>query len=54
MKKIFIILLILLVSNCTTKKLENNHGLVNLDKKKNEITASKVRSSAILGGGSGM
>ena len=48
MKKIFIILLILLVSNCTTKKLENNHGLVTLDKKKNEITVGKTNKNDVV------
>ena len=48
MKKIFIILLILFVSNCSTKKLENNHGLVNLDKKKNEITVGKTNKNDVV------
>ena len=48
MKKLFIFLLILLVSNCSTKKLENNHGLVNLDKKKDEIIVGKTNKNDIL------
>ena len=48
MKKIFVILLILFVSNCSTKKLENNHGLVNLDKKKNEITVGKTNKNDVV------
>ena len=48
MKKLFIFLLILFVSNCSTKKLENNHGLVNLDKKKDEIIIGKTNKNDIL------
>ena len=47
MKKLFIFLLILFVSNCSTKKLENNHGLVNLDKK-SEIIIGKTNKNDIL------
>tara|TARA_B100000579_G_scaffold259913_1_gene214130 strand:+ start:201 stop:671 length:471 start_codon:yes stop_codon:yes gene_type:complete len=48
MKKLFIFLLILFVSNCSTKKLENNHGLVNLDKKKDEIIVGKTNKNDVL------
>ena len=48
MKKIIFFLLILAVTNCSTKKLEVNHGLVNLDKKKEEITIGKSNKNDIL------
>ena len=48
MKKLIIFLLILFVSNCSTKKLENNHGLVNLDKKKDEIIIGKTNKNDVL------
>ena len=48
MKKLFIFLLILLVSNCSTKKLENNHGLVNLDKKKDKIIVGKTNKNDVI------
>ena len=48
MKKIIFFLLILAVTNCSTKKLELNHGLVNLDKKKEEITIGKSNKNDIL------
>ena len=48
MKKIVFFLLILAVSNCSTKKLEITHGLVNLDKKKNSITIGKSNKNDIL------
>ena len=48
MKKLFLFLLILFVSNCSTKKLENNHGLVNLDKKKDEIIVGKTNKNDVL------
>tara|TARA_B100001029_G_C14917743_1_gene370195 strand:- start:174 stop:638 length:465 start_codon:yes stop_codon:yes gene_type:complete len=48
MKKIIFFLLILAVTNCSTKKLEVNHGLVNLDKKKDEINIGKSNKNDIL------
>jgi len=48
MKKLFIILLILFVSNCSTKKLEKKHGLINLDKKKSEIIIGKSNKNDII------
>ena len=48
MKKIVFFLLILAVSNCSTKKLEITHGLVNLDKKKDNITIGKSNKNDIL------
>ena len=48
MKKLFIILLILFVSNCSTKKLEKKHGLVNLEVKKNEIIVGKTNKNDVL------
>ncbi len=48
MKKIIFFLLILGVTNCSTKKLEITHGLVNLDKKKDEITIGKSNKNDIL------
>ena len=48
MKKIIFFLLILAVTNCSTKKLEVTHGLVNLDKKKDEITIGKSNKNDIL------
>ena len=48
MKKLFIFLLILFVSNCSTKKLENNHGLVNLDKKKDKIIVGKTNKNDVI------
>ena len=48
MKKIIFFLLILTVTNCSTKKLEITHGLVNLDKKKNSITIGKSNKNDIL------
>ena len=48
MKKLFIFLLILFVSNCSTKKLENNHGLMNLDKKKDKIIVGKTNKNDVL------
>ena len=48
MKKIVFFLLILVVSNCSTKKLEITHGLVNLDKKKDNIIIGKSNKNDIL------
>ncbi len=48
MKKIIFFLLILAVTNCSTKKLEVSHGLVNLDKKKDEISIGKSNKNDIL------
>ena len=48
MKKLFIILLILFVSNCSTKKLEKKHGLINLDKKKDEIIIGKTNKNDVI------
>ena len=48
MKKIIFFLLILAVTNCSTKKLEVNHGLVNLDKKKDKINIGKSNKNDIL------
>ena len=48
MKKIIFFLLILAVTNCSTKKLEVSHGLVNLDKKKDEIIIGKTNKNDIL------
>ena len=48
MKKLFIFLLILFVSNCSTKKLESNHGLVNLDKKKDKIIVGKTNKNDVI------
>ena len=48
MKKLFIILLILFVSNCSTKKLEKKHGLINLDKKKEEIIIGKTNKNDVI------
>ena len=48
MKKLIIFLLILFVSNCSTKKLENNHGLVNLDKKKDKIIVGKTNKNDVI------
>ena len=48
MKKIVFFLLILAVTNCSTKKLEITHGLVNLDKKKDNITIGKSNKNDIL------
>ena len=48
MKKIIFFLLILGVTNCSTKKLEINHGLVNKYKKKDEITIGKSNKNDIL------
>ena len=48
MKKIVFFLLILVVSNCSTKKVEITHGLVNLDKKKDNIIIGKSNKNDIL------
>ena len=48
MKKIIFFLLILAVTNCSTKKLVVNHGLINLDKKKDEISIGKSNKNDIL------
>ena len=48
MKKLIIFLLILFVSNCSTKKLENNHGLMNLDKKKDKIIVGKTNKNDVI------
>tara|TARA_B100000959_G_scaffold194347_1_gene203249 strand:- start:633 stop:1097 length:465 start_codon:yes stop_codon:yes gene_type:complete len=48
MKKIIFFLLILAVTNCSTKKLEKSHGYINLDKKKEEITIGKTNKNDIL------
>ncbi len=48
MKKIIIFLLLLVVTNCSTKKLVNKHGLVNLDEKKNDIKIGKDNKNDIL------
>jgi len=48
MKKLFVILLILFVANCSTKKLENKHGLINLEKKKTEITIGKTNKNDVM------
>ena len=48
MKKLFIFLLILFVSNCSTKKLEKNHGLMNLDKKKDKIIVGKTNKNDVI------
>ena len=48
MKKIVFFLLILVVSNCSTKKSEITHGLVNLDKKKDNIIIGKSNKNDIL------
>ena len=48
MKKIIFFLLILAVTNCSTKKLEKSHGYINLDKKKEEIIIGKTNKNDIL------
>ena len=48
MKKLIIFLLILFVSNCSTKKLEKKHGLINLDKKKEEIIIGKTNKNDVI------
>ena len=48
MKKLIIFLLILFVSNCSKKKLESNHGLVNLDKKKDKIIVGKTNKNDVI------
>ena len=48
MKKIIIFLLLLVLTNCSTKKLVNKHGLVNLDERKNDITIGKDNKNDIL------
>ncbi len=48
MKNFFIILLILLLTNCSTKKLEKKHGLINLDQKKEEIYIGKTNKNDVL------
>jgi len=48
MKKIIFFLLVLAVTNCSTKKLEKSHGYINLDKKKEEIIIGKTNKNDIL------
>jgi len=48
MKKIILFLLILALTNCSTKKLTKRHGLINLEKKKDKISIGKSNKNDVL------
>ena len=48
MKKLFIILLCLFISNCTLKKVINHHGVHFLDKKENDLKLNISNKNDIL------
>ena len=48
MKKILLFIIILLISNCSIKKVEKHHGVHFLDKKQEKLTLNKSNKNDII------
>ena len=48
MKKIFLLILLIIISNCSFKDIKKSHGINNLNKKSSKLTINSTNSNEIL------
>ena len=48
MKNIYLLILLIIISNCSFKDVKKSHGITNLDKKSNKLVLNSTNSNQIL------